>query len=199
MAKELKQIICEDLRKQFRDVDGCVLIDFRGLNSEQTQDLRDSLRAEGVRMNVVRNRLARRIFDELGAPPEFREFISGPIAVLFGGDGAFTASKGISKWRKKNADLAAIRGGMFQGQVLSPAEVQSLAEIPEPDVLRAQILSMFLSPMSHLSSCAQALLSHFAGCAKARHESLSAGTDGPIETDGPVEAVADGAGEETAS
>lgn len=177
MARELKELICEDLKKRFGEIDGCVLVDFRGLNSEQTQDLRDSLRAEGVRMNVVRNRLAQRIFDELGAPPEFKEYISGPTAVLFGGDGAFTASKGLSKWRKKNADLAEVRGGMFQGQALSAADVQRLADIPEPDALRSQILSMFLSPLSHMSSCAQSLVSHLAGCAKAQHEAGGGGDE----------------------
>ena len=58
MAKELKQIICEELRSRFTQLDGCVLIDHRGLDSEQTQDLRCTLREKGVQMNVVPNRLA---------------------------------------------------------------------------------------------------------------------------------------------
>ncbi len=173
MAKELKNLICDDLRRAFSDLDGCVLIDYRGLNAEQTVDLRSVLRESGVRMNVVRNRLARRVLAEMGAPDDFCDQLRGPIAVLFGGDGAFTASKGVAKWRKKNRDLAEIRGGLFQGRALTPEDVGRLADIPEPDVLRATLAATFMSPLTHLSSCAQSLVSHLAGCAKAQHEAAS--------------------------
>ena len=120
MAKELKQIICGDLRRIYAEVDGCVLIDYRGLNSEQTESLRSSLREGGVRMNVLTNRLARRV---------------------------------------------------FAGRALSADDVQRLADIPEPEVLRSNLMGCFLSPLTHLSSCAAGLVQHLAGCAKAQAES----------------------------
>ena len=96
MSKELKKIICEDLASRLRQLDGCVLIDYRGLDSEQTHDLRCALREKGVQMNVVPNRLARRVLLELGAPRDFCELLQGPTAILFGGEGAFVASKSIA-------------------------------------------------------------------------------------------------------
>ena len=167
MAKELKQIICEELRSRFTQLDGCVLIDHRGLDSEQTQDLRCTLREKGVQMNVVPNRLAKRVLLDLGAPSDFCDLIRGPTAILFGGEGAFVASKSIMNWRKKNKDLAEIRGGLFEGEALSPDEVKRLADIPEPEVLRSTIVGMFVAPMTHLASCAKSLTSHFAGCVEA--------------------------------
>lgn len=171
MAKELKQIICGDLRRIYAEVDGCVLIDYRGLNSEQTESLRSSLREGGVRMNVLTNRLARRVFADLGAPEGFCDLIQGPTAVLFGGDGAFTASKSLKKWHRENRDVAAVRGGLFEGRALSADDVQRLADIPEPEVLRSNLMGCFLSPLTHLSSCAAGLVQHLAGCAKAQAES----------------------------
>ena len=173
MARELKEIICGDLKEAFADLDGCVLIDYRGLNSEQTADLRAKLAESGVQMNVIPNRLARRVFGELGVGGDFCDLLKGPTAVLFGGDGAFTASKSLSKWKKENEEFAEIRGGLFQGKALSPADVHRLATIPEPDVLRSNILGLFLSPATHISSCAGSLVSHLAGCVKAHHDSQS--------------------------
>ena len=176
MAKELKEIICEDLRSRFKQLDGCVLIDHRGLDSEQTYDLRCALREKGVQMNVVPNRLARRVFLDLGAPSDFCDLIRGPTAILFGGEGAFVASKSIMNWRKKNKDVAEIRGGLFEGEALSPDDVKRLADIPEPEVLRSTIAGMLVAPLTHLASCAKSLTSHFAGCVEAKAGSSEAGS-----------------------
>jgi len=185
MAKELKTIILGQLERRFGDLDGCVLIDYRGLDSEQTQDLRASLRKNGILMNVVQNRLARRIFAERGAPPEFGALLKGPTAVLFGGDGAIVASKTIVQWRKKNKDVAAIKGGYFQGRTLTSEDVESLANMPDQATLRSSALGMFLGPLVHLATATQSLLSHFAGAVKAHRETL--------EASGGTEAAAAGA------
>ena len=168
MAKELKKIICKDLKSRFMQLDGCVLIDYRGLDAEQTYDLRCALRQSGVQMNVLQNRLARRVFADLGASGDFCDLIRGPTAILFGGEGAFTASKSIAKWRQKNQNVGEIRGGLAEGEALSPEEVGRLGEIPEPEVLRATLAGLLLSPATYMSSCAQGLVSHFAGCAQAQ-------------------------------
>jgi large subunit ribosomal protein L10 len=172
MAKELKTIIYKHLERRFGDLDGCVLVDFRGLNSEQTLDLRGVLRKSGVLFNVVQNRLARRLFKEKGAPEDFQALFKGPTAILFGSDGAITASKAIAQWRKKNKNAAALKGGFFGGKALSPAEVERLATLPDVPTLRSSIASLFLSPLSSLAQAAAALLGHFPGCVKAHAQSL---------------------------
>ena len=174
MAKELKTIILGQIERRFGDLDGCVLIDYRGLDSEQTQDLRASLRKNGIVMNVVQNRLAKRIFAERGAPPEFGALLKGPTAILFGGDGAIVASKTIVQWRKKNKDLASIKGGYFQGRALSSSDVESLANTPDQATLRSSVLGLFLGPLVHLATATQSLLSHFPGAVRAHRETLAA-------------------------
>jgi large subunit ribosomal protein L10 len=172
MAKELKTLIFKHIQRKFGDLDGCVLVDFRGLNSEQTLDLRGTLRKSGVLFNVVQNRLARRLFKEKGAPEEFQALFKGPTAILFGSDGAITASKAITQWHRKNKNLAALKGGLFQGRALSALDVQRLATLPDVATLRANVAALMLSPLSVLAQAAAGLLGHFPGCVKARVESL---------------------------
>lgn len=126
-------------------------------------------------MTVVRNRLARRVFAEHGAPDGFRQLFQGPTAILYGPGGALDASKSISQWRKKNSNLAPIKGGLFQGEALSIEQVETLAAIPDKETLQAQICASLVSPMACLANAARSLLSHFAGCVKARKEELEQG------------------------
>ncbi len=172
MAKELKTIIFKELDKSFSGVGGCVLIDYKGINAELTQDLRVTLAKSHTEMTVVQNRIARRVFGERGAPKEFQEFFKGPTAVLYSDDGALSASKTLVQWRKKNKDLASIKGGLFQGKALSSAEVEHLASLPDAATLRQTVLGLFLAPLSHLASVTQSLLSQFAGCVKAHRDTL---------------------------
>ncbi len=172
MARELKTILLNELNKSFSGLGGCVLIDYKGINSELTRDLRANLAKVGTEMTVVQNRIARRVFGGQGAPKEFQDLFKGPTAVLYSDDGALSASRTIVAWRKKNKDLAPIKGGLFMGKTLSSAEVEHLATLPDAATLRQNVLGLFLSPMGHLASVTQALLSHFAGCARAHHDSL---------------------------
>jgi large subunit ribosomal protein L10 len=172
MARELKTILCGQLANDFRGLTGCVLIDYAGLDAQKTYELRRSLRKDGVRMRVVHNRLARRILGA-AAGPEFAALFRGPTALLIGEDGALSASRSITNWLKKNKDLAKIKGGLSEGRVLSTVQVGDMARLPDKATLLAQTAAMFLAPIRFLPSAAQSLLSHFAGCAKARHEQLS--------------------------
>ena len=172
MSKELKQLLQDEFARRFDGVDGCVLIDYHGLDSEKTQNLRSHLRSVGVRMSVVQNRLARRVFAEMEIPESFGDLLRGPVAVLIGEDGAVTASKQVVEWSKKNKNLAAVKGGLLAGETLDAEKVKALAKIPSMDELRASVAGSLMSPLTHLASCAQGLLAHFAGCAKAHHEAL---------------------------
>ena len=178
MSRELKTLIESSLRKRFESVESCIIIDFQRLNSEKTSELRASLRRHGVRMNVVHNRMARRLFTEVDMPEDFRALLKGPSALVWGiEDGAVSASKYVAEWRKENPDLAAVRGGLFQGKTLQPGEVQTLAELPDLPTMQSTVTSMFLSPVMLLATLAEQLPGHFAGCVEARKESLDGGGD----------------------
>ena len=82
MARELKEIISKHLASSLEKVDGFVMIDYRGLNSEQTQDLRSSMRKSGVQMTVVQNRLTRRVLKSKGTPDACQSLLKGPTAIV---------------------------------------------------------------------------------------------------------------------
>ena len=174
MARELKDIITRELDTRFTGLDGFVVFDYQGLSAEDTYQLRANLRSDGVRMNVVHNRLSKRYFGEReDIPGEFVDLFQGPTALLTSEEGTLRSSKSIANWLKENKDSVEIRGGLFEGTVLSKEDVAEMAKIPDKETLFAQTAGMFLSPVQFLPSAAKSLVSHLAGCAKARHDELS--------------------------
>ena len=174
MARELKEIITRELDTRFGDLDGYVVFDYQGLSAEDTYQLRSNLRGDGVQMNVVHNRLSKRYFgDRDDIPGEFVDLFQGPTALLTCEEGPLRSSKSIANWLKENKDSVEIRGGLFEGEILSKDDVVEMAKIPDKETLLSQTAGLFLSPVQFLPSAAKSLVSHLAGCAKARHEELS--------------------------
>ena len=64
MSRELNDIITKDIETRFAGMDGCVVFDYQGLSAGDTFELRRRLRQDGVLMNVVQNRLSKRVFSE---------------------------------------------------------------------------------------------------------------------------------------
>lgn len=180
MARELKELIVGDFERRFGELTGCVLIDYQGLDSEKTADLRRELRRNGVRMAVVHNRLARRsLGSQEGVPEAFLELLRGPTAILYGEDGALSASKVIERWHRGNRGLAPIKGGLFEGRALDVAQVDELAKIPDVDTLRQTVAGFMASPLQALASAARSVVEHFARCAEARRSEIeSEGSEG---------------------
>ena len=173
MARELKNLMDADFRRQFSGLDSCVLVDYNGLNSEQTASLRSDLRGHDIRMRVVHNRLFKRVFADTEVPEDFRALFRGPTAVLYGAeDGAVSASKYVVEWSKKNEDAVAVKGGLFQGKTLDLAGVTKLAELPDLPTMQSTLVSTFLGPLNYIASATESLLGHFAGCVEARQKSI---------------------------
>jgi large subunit ribosomal protein L10 len=178
MSRELKTIMESSIRQRFESVESCIVIDYQRINAEKTHELRSSLRRHGVRINVVHNRLAKRVFSESEVPEDFKALLKGPTAVVWGvDDGAVSASKYVAEWRKENPELAEVRGGLFQGKTLLPEEVQTLAELPDLPTMQSMVTGMFLGPLTLLATLAEQLPGHFAGCVAARKDSLDEGGD----------------------
>lgn len=133
MAKEVKGIITEELRRRLDGLDGLVLVDTTGFDALRAEEFRRELREANLHMLVVKNSLAKRALEEVGLGPA-GECIQGPTAILFGEDGPLAISRLLTPWRRKNK-LLPVRGGWLGGRVIQAPEVDRLATIPERPVL----------------------------------------------------------------
>lgn len=198
MSKQLKKHITNDLERRFNSVSSYVIVDYRGLDSAQTYELRKTLHDSGARMTVVPNRLALKVLDRWeGRNAGFRDLFRGPTAIVSGKDGAVGASKAVFLWKKKkpkNKNLLPFRGGILEGKILTPEVAESLSKIPDRPILLSMVVGGLQAPLTRLAMATRSIVARVAWALDAHRKKLaeSAGTGSDPSSVNPESTAAAG-------
>ena len=150
MVNVLNKKITEELSTLFRDADDCVLVDFKGLSVEEINTLRASLTKNNICMQVIRNSLAGKVLKEMDRTG-FEEMLSGPTAVVWGGDGIIQVTKAVHDFSKKSRKLK-IKGGFLGLDTIDTEAVKRLTTVPDRPVLLGSILGVIMDPLQGLAN-----------------------------------------------
>jgi large subunit ribosomal protein L10 len=145
IAKVAKVEKVAALHAKFVDVKAAILADYSGLNVQQMAELRSQLREAMVELYVVKNTLARRAVEDTGFVPLADHFV-GPTSVAFSQHDAVAMAKALTEYAKREPKLN-VRVGFVEGQVLSPAQITALADLPPREVILGLILASMQSPL----------------------------------------------------
>lgn len=143
----------EEIKEKIQKAQSVVLVDYRGLNVEQLTELRSKYREAGVDYKVYKNTMMRFAFKDSGLE-EFNQYLKGPSAIAFGYDDPVNAAKITSEFVKDNEKLE-IKAGIVDGKIIDMAGVNSLAKLPSREVLVAQVLGGFNSPIQGFANVLQ--------------------------------------------
>ena len=136
MARPDKEAAVAELAGEFRESNGAVLTEYRGLTVKQLQELRRSL-GDHARYAVAKNTLTKLAAKQ--ADIEFpEELLVGPTAIAFITGDVVEAAKGLRDFAKDNKSLV-IKGGFLDGKVLQPNEIKKLADLESREVLLAKL------------------------------------------------------------
>ena len=145
MARTDKTAVLADLEAGFLESNAALLTDYRGLTVAQLKELRRSLAGE-AEYAVVKNTLTI-IAAERAGVDGLAEMLVGPSAIAFVKGDAITAAKAIKAFSKKNP-LLVIKGGYYEGKVISAAEVQKLADLETREVLLSKVAGVLMATLS---------------------------------------------------
>lgn len=166
MANLINEIIVRQLSDEFARAEGMVIVSLTGLTVEDTENLRNSLAETGVRLRMVRNRLARLALKNRGIEAGDDLFV-GNVACAWGSsEDAIRIAKAVVKAvraadPKKKGKLA-FRGGVFEGSLLDAKSAAALADLPGKDELRSMMLGLISGPARSLAVLLQANASSLA-------------------------------------
>jgi large subunit ribosomal protein L10 len=135
---ENKQQIVEELKGLLGEAEMALVLDYKGLTIKEMTDLRTRLQASNGVCKVTKNTLMRRAIDGDSAWSDLDSLLTGTNAfVLVKGDvgGAVKALQSFQKDTKKSD----VKGGLFEGKLLSPSDIQAIGDLPSKEVLMAQI------------------------------------------------------------
>ena len=105
------------------------LTDYKGINSEETSELRAKLAERGAEFHVVKNTSLRLAAKEKNLP-DLGEFLSGHTAIVVGGDDASGVAKDLGKYFKSK-DKVSVKAGVLGDRALNAArgkEISSTAQ-----------------------------------------------------------------------
>lgn len=159
MAKELKQLIVEELTERYTDLDRCVVVGFKGVSAEADVEIRSTLREAGISLKVVKNSLVAQAFKNVGLE-DLVGILEGPCAIATGGSDVVELAKVVSDLSGKTKEFE-IKGGYAEEQTLRPADVKRLAQIPPKPVLLACLLYAAKGPVTKMAGTLSAFTRGF--------------------------------------
>ena len=142
---EEKKAVVAEMSSKIAQAQAIVLADYRGLGVHDMTQLRTNARNQGVYLRVFKNTLARRAL--AGTPFEkLTEHMLGPLAYGISEDPAAVA-KVLNEFAKSNKSFV-IKAGAMPNQMMSVADVATLAALPSRDELLAKLLGTMQAPIA---------------------------------------------------
>ena len=175
MSKPIKNLITDSYKKRFGDLEGAVLVDLRGVESNDNNALRGDLAKKEIKVTVIKNSLAKRAFEDT-ALAGLDELLEGPVAMVYGGDSVVVVARELIEAVKgvPNVDF---KGAIMDGQLFGPDEVDALSKYPTREEAHAQAVQIILSPAQNLVSAVNSGGSNIASILKTIEEKLEKGEE----------------------
>ena len=144
----------EELKGRLDGVKTVFLAEYRGLTVAQLSDLRKQLRGVSAEYKIVKNRLARLAIASSDAA-SLGTSLKGPTGMVLAKGDPVSVAKTLQTFAKTNQALV-VKIGVVDGQMLEPAGLKALADLPSRDALRAQIVGALQGPLAQLVGLLQA-------------------------------------------
>lgn len=126
------------LTDQLKNVASAVMLDFRGLDIAQLNELRDSLREQGIGVAVVKTTLLARALKNAGyALPE--AILGQPIALITTQGDELAIYKLVAKF-VKDYEQAQMLAGIFEGVTVDAEIAAQLAALPGKAELQVRLV-----------------------------------------------------------
>lgn len=143
MSKAIKQMEMTALKNTFHDVRDMVFLSMKGLSCLGDSTLRTALRKKNIRLKIVKNTLARKVFGELGLNLDPKSpYWQGPSIVAWGANSIAELSQELKKELEAPKTLSLfkdkvkIKGAVADGQEVAfdvalkmPTRAEAIAQV----------------------------------------------------------------------
>jgi large subunit ribosomal protein L10 len=134
-----KQEFVNELTKGVAEAQALALMSFSKLTVEEMTSFRLSLRKKDVFVKVVKNTLAKRVFNETPFKEVCNQF-EGPTLLAYSKGDAVMTAKAIMEWANKENFNVQLKSGIALNKVISKNEMVALSKLPG----RNELLVSFL-------------------------------------------------------
>jgi large subunit ribosomal protein L10 len=138
-----KQYLIDEVESHLKKSDYVILTNYTGITVSEVAELRGDLANEKAEFHVVKNSSLRVAAKTLGLP-EIEASLTGPTAIIVGGNNSVGVAKILKKFFEAKQKLE-LKVGVVEKKIVTAAELSAIADLPPFDALRAQFLSLLTS------------------------------------------------------
>jgi large subunit ribosomal protein L10 len=163
MIQHKKQNTVENLKERLAGAKAIILVDYKGINVEQVNKLRNLFREAQVDYLVQKNTLIKIALNELGIN-DLDVYLQGPTAVAISKNDEVAPAKVLVKFVKdvmEEADFPKFKGGLISGKVMNQSELQEIAQLPSREELLARLMGSMKAPLSNFVNVSQGIIRKF--------------------------------------
>jgi large subunit ribosomal protein L10 len=154
MSKQVKQLQMDALKQTFNGVKNMVVLSSTKLSATAENQLRLTLRKKNIRLQQVKNSLARRVFTDLGI--EIKDIWGGCTVFAWGPESVKELSKGLEGYFRdagkkdpKFLEKVTVKAAIAEGQQVT---FEQALKMPTRLEAIGEIVGMVLGPGSTLSA-----------------------------------------------
>jgi large subunit ribosomal protein L10 len=148
LSREKKQEVLDQYKQWLDNSQAIVLVEYAGIKMTAFDAIRAKVRETGGEFHVVKNTLARKVFEANGMTIP-AGYLEKSTAMVFAFKDAAATTKALTEATAK-MEAIKLKGGFLDKQALNPAQVKALAELPPLPVVRAQLLGVLQAPAGKL-------------------------------------------------
>src|SRR3989344_3687882 len=125
---------------------------FKGVTVAEANEMRRTLKAEGVRYMVAKKTLLKKALTKHGVSGEMPE-LPGEVAFVYleKGDDITAPERSLQTFVKKLKGKLLFLGGVLEGKYLSQNETSTIAAIPAVPILRGMFANIINSPIQRFA------------------------------------------------
>ena len=167
MSKPVKRMLTDYFKNRYGGVESACVVNLTGLDVSSTEKLRGALRERNARLEVIKNRLARKAFADTALRP-LGDILRGPCALVTSQDSIIDAAKGLVNFAKEYKQLE-LKEAILDGDpdLLSVVELSKMRSRGE---LCGEIAALITGPGRRIAGALTSPSARIAGCLKALAE-----------------------------
>ena len=169
MKRSEKNNFVKKLNEELKDSSSVIVTHYAGLSVNETDNLRKSMRDNGAKFKVTKNRLTKLALAETQFE-SISDLFNGPTAIAYSSDPVAPAKVAV-EFEKKFESFKII-GGSFEGEKIDKSKINFLATLPSLDEIRGQLVGLISTPAQKIASILQVPGGQLARLLNSRSEEL---------------------------
>ena len=148
MRKDQKSTLVSQLAENLDRASIALVSEHSGMSAGQSDDMRRRIRAVRGEFRVAKNTLVRRAIKDTRFA-SLERHLGGPVGLILSYADPVELAKTVGSF-KDLGEKFKVRGGVLDGQPLTPEEINALAALPPREVILGQLLGLLQAPATQL-------------------------------------------------